>query len=233
MFPGKTRSGFSIKIAAALFGVLLAGTALAQFPQGQQTGASPQTSGALVTLALPSVVGVSAAHNYVLDFSSGTKCWGSGSTQGTFPQAVAGTTIYTFAVSATSIASSANVACPGAGSQSDVGAVQVFSTSASNSRLQVGIVDGGQGAQATAFTGLIPDIYSAARLKSATVAGTCGGGTIVTPHTMTVAASNVVTAIPATGWSDCNQTLSLTLAAATPVSGGTATGTMTFTIVNP
>jgi hypothetical protein len=231
----KNRCGFSVRFLLAMPGLLLAGRALAQFPEGQKTGTSPQSSGALVTLALPSVVGASVANNFVLDFNSGTKCWGSGSTQGTFPQATSGTTVYTFAVSAPAIPipNTANVACPGAGAQPDVGAVQVFSTSASNSRLQAGIVDGGQGAQATAYTGLIPDIYSASRLKLATVSGTCGGGAIVTPHTMTVAAANYVTAIPATGWSDCNQTLSLTLAAATPVSGGTATGTMTFTIVNP
>jgi hypothetical protein len=226
-----TQSGF--RLAAVLFGVLLAGAALAQFPQGQQSGATPQSSGALVTLALPSVVGVNVAHNYVLDFNSGTKCWGAGSTQGTFPQAASGTTTYTFAVSATSIASSANVACPGAGSQPDVGTMQVFSTSATTSHLQTGIVNGAQGAQVTTFTGLIPDIYTASRLSLAKVAGTCGGGVVVTPHTMTVAASNYVTAIPATGWSDCTQTLSLTLAAATPVSAGTATGTMTFTMISP
>jgi hypothetical protein len=42
-----------------------------------------------------------------------------------------------------------------------------------------------------------------------------------------------VTAIPQTGWSTCEQTLALTLDAATTVHAGTATGTITFTAVNP
>jgi hypothetical protein len=223
-----------VSVSLALGCFLVAASAQAQFPQGAASGASPQSRGALVTLALPAVLGVNVAHNFVLDFNSGTKCWGTTSTQGTFPQAPSGNTTYSFAVSATSIPSSANVACPGAGAQADVGTVQVFSTLPAASRLQASIVNGGQGAQATTFTGLIADIFSANRLQLTIPGGdTCGGGTKVSPYNLQVAAGNQVTAIPATGWSNCNQTLSLTLAAATPITAGTATGTMTYTMVSP
>jgi hypothetical protein len=230
----KNRSDLSVRFLLAMPGLLLAGRALAQFPQGQQSGASPQSSGALVTLAIPSVLGISVAHNFVLDFNSGTKCWGSTSSQGTFPQAASGSTSYTFAVSATSIASSSNVACPGAGAQADVGMVQVFSTASTNSRLQANLLDGGQGAQATKLSDLIADVFTSNRLKLAIPGGdTCGGGTKTSPMNLGTASANEVTAIPATGWGNCQQTLSLTLASSTAVVAGTATGTLTFTIVNP
>ncbi|MEP6992900.1 MAG: hypothetical protein ABI968_00165 [Acidobacteriota bacterium] len=227
------QSRSTVRIMAVGFAMLVAGKAWAQFPQGVKSGASPQASGALVSLAIPAVLGVNVAHNFVLDFNSGTKCWGT-TGFGSYPQAPAGNTTYTFAVNSASIASSANVACPGAGAQPDVATVQVFSTFAANSRLQASIVDGGQGAQATTFTGLIADVFSANRLTLSIPGGdTCGGGTKVSPYNLQVAAGNEVTAIPRTGWSNCTQTLSLTLAAATPVTAGSATGTLTYTIVNP
>lgn len=221
------------RLVAVCFALLVAGEALAQFPQGVKSGASPQGSGALVSLAIPAVLGVNVAHNFVLDFNSGTKCWGT-TGSGTYPQGPAGNTTYTFAVNSASIASSANVACPGAGAQPDVATVQVFSTFGTNSRLQASVLDGGQGAQATAFTDLIADVFSANRLQLTIPGGdTCGGGTKVSPFNLAVAAANQVTAIPRTGWSNCTQTLSLTLAAGTSVTAGTATGTLTYTIVNP
>jgi hypothetical protein len=176
---------------------------------------------------------VNVAHNFVLDFSPGG-CYGSGSTRGTFPQAASGTTTYTFAVVTTATdPASTNVACTGSGSQSDLAMVQVLSGyAASNCRLQASIVNGGQGAQVTTLTALIADMWSASRLKLAT-SESCGGGSPVSPHTMSVAATDYVTAIPQTTWSNCRQTLSLTLAAGTVVAAGTATGTLTFTMVNP
>lgn len=221
------------RIMAVCFTLLVAGQASAQFPQGVKSGGSPQASGALVSLAIPAVLGVNVAHNFVLDFNSGTKCWGT-TGFGSYPQAPSGNTTYTFAVNSASIASSANVACPGAGAQPDVATVQVFSTFATNSRLQASIVDGTQGAQATAFTGLIPDVFSANRLQLTIPGGdSCGGGTKVSPYNLQVAAGNEVSAMPQTGWSNCTQTLSLTLAAGTPVTAGSATGTLTYTMVNP
>jgi hypothetical protein len=208
----------------------------ATLPDGQKSGATPQTSGALVTMAFPGVIGVNVAHNFVIDFNSGTKCWGSSSTQGTFPQAASGTTTYTFAVvtTATDPATTA-VACTGSGSQSDVATVQVFSTfAAATGHLQVGIADGGQGGSATKFSDLIADVFSASRLKLDT-SDSCGGGTVDHGHALLAAGamSDYVTVIPATGWSDCKQKLSLTLASSTAVAAGTATGTLTFTMVHP
>ncbi len=221
------------RIVAVCFTLFVAGQASAQFPQGVKSGASPQARQALVSLAIPAVLGVNVAHNFVLDFNSGTKCWGT-TGFGSYPQAPAGNTTYTFAVSAASIPNTVNVACPGAGAQPDVATVQVFSTFATNSRLQAAIADGGLGAQATTFTGLIPDVFSANRLQLTIPGGdACGGGTKVSPYNLQVAAGNEVTAIPQTGWSNCTQTLSLTLAAATPVTSGTATGNLTYTMVNP
>jgi len=222
-------------IAAAALTVGLGSTAVAQYPQGVTSGASPQSSSALVTLAIPAVVGVNVGHNFVLDFNSGTRCWGTSSTQGTFPQAASGNTTYTFAVSSASIPNSSNVACPAAGAQPDIGTVQVFSTLSGASRLQASLSDGGTGAQATLFTGLISDIFSANRLQLLIQGGdSCGtGATKTSPFNVAVAAANQVTGIPQTGWVNCRQTLQLTLAAATTVTSGTATGTLQYTIVSP
>jgi hypothetical protein len=204
----------------------------ATLPDGLKSGGSPQSSGALVTLALPSIVGVNVAHNFVLDFNSGTKCYGSSSTQGTFPQAASGTTTYTFAVTVTPYdPTNTNVACPGANAQPDLATVQILS-SATGSRLQASIQDGGWGAQATALTNLIADIFSQTRLKMTTSDG-CGGGTPVSPMNLGTSAGNVATTIPKTGWADCKQKLTLTLAAGTAVAAGTASGTLTFTMSNP
>jgi hypothetical protein len=220
-------------LTAALAAV--SGRAMGQFPQNVQSGASPKTSSARITLAIPAIVGVNVGHNFVLDFNSATKCWGSTSTQGTFPQAVSGNTTYTFAVSATSIGNAANVACPGANAQPDIATIQVFSTVAANSRLQASITNGAAGGQATTFTTLIADIFTANRLRLTIQAGdSCGTGAAkVSPFNLAVAAANQVTAIPTTGWVDCRQTLGLTLASTTALASGTATGTLAYTIVNP
>lgn len=222
-----------LRIVTAATAVALGGTAMAvTLPSGIVTGVSPESSAALVTLAIPAVVGVNVAHNFVLDFNSGTKCWGTTSSQGTFPQASSGTTTYTFAVSTTPTNSATtNVACPGAGAQPDVATVQVLSTYGSASKLQASIVDGGVGGQATAFTALIPDIFSATRLTLSTA--DCTKGTPVSPMNLLTTVASLDTAIPATGWNNCTQKLTLTLQAATPVGAGTATGILTFTISNP
>jgi hypothetical protein len=222
-------------IATAVLAAAYGGAAMAQtLPGLVHSGTSPQSSAALVTLAIPSVVGVNVGHNFVLDFNSGTTCWGT-TGAATFPQAPSGTTTYKFAVNSASIASTGvNVACPGAGAQPEVATVQVFSNmTGATGHLQVSITDGGGGAQATTFSGLIPDIFTGTRLKLTKISGTCGGGTVPASYNMTTSPADYVTLIPPTGWSDCNQTLSLTLDAGTLVAAGTATGTLTFTMIHP
>jgi hypothetical protein len=223
-------------IAAVFLAFAFGGTAMAAtLPDGLKSGTSPQSSGALVTLSLPSVVGVNVGHNFVLNFNSGSTCYGNtGATS--FPQAASGNTTYTFAVTTTATdPATTAVACPGANGQADVATVQVFSTfAAATGLLQAGIVDGGQGGSATKFSDLIADIFSFNRLTLVKNGGdTCGGGTAVSPMNLGTSAANLVTAIPATGWSDCKQTLKLTLASGTAVKSGTATGTLTFTISHP
>lgn len=225
-------------IAAAVVALGVGGTAMAQFPEGVKSGSGVtpgQTSRALATLAIPAVVGLNVGHNFVLDFSSATQCAGTTSTQTTFPQSPTVNTTYTFAVSTAQIASSANVACPGSGSQPDVATVQVFSTLGANSRLRAQISDGGVGAQATTFAGLIPDIFTGNRLTLLITAGdSCGTGAAKTsPFVLQTAPADQVTGIPKTGWVNCTQKLQLTLNPATAVNSGTATGTLTYTMVSP
>lgn len=224
-----------LRFSVGCLGLLLAGSAWAQFPQGVLSGGTPQHSAALATLAIPQVIGVNVGHNFVLDFNSGTKCWGT-TGNGSFPQGASGTTTYTFAVSATSIPSSQNVVCPSAGALPDVGMVQVLSTLSTTIHMTVGITDGGSGGQATTLTGLIPDIFSATRLQLVIPGGdTCGGGTKVSPYSLLAsgATGTDVSAIPKTGWSACEQTLQLTLASTTSVAAGTATGILTYTMISP
>lgn len=218
-------------LVAVLFTCTLSASTL---PGGAQTGAAPQSSSALVTLSIPQSIGVSVASNFVLDFNSASKCWGSGSSQGTFPQSPTGQTVYTFAASSAPTSNAANVACPSSGPQSDSGAVSIYSNiPGSTGHLQTSLSDGGSGAQAAKFSDLIADVITAGRLKLNNKTGACGAGSIASPHALTVAAADYVTAIPPTGWSDCSQSLSLTLDAATIVSAGTATGTLVFTMVHP
>lgn len=229
----RSSTRFLARFFAAGLSLLLAGTAWAQtFPQGVKSGTSPQQSQALVTLAIPAIVGVNVAHNFVLDFSSSTKCWGNTGYLGGFPPGTSGTTTYTFAVSTVSIPSSSPVACPGASGQPDIGTIQVLSTMATASRLQAAITDGGVGGGTTTFSSLIPDIFSAHRL-TLNSADSCAGGSKAFPFNLATTGANEVTAIPITGWADCKQTLSLALASSTPVGSGTATGTLTFTMVSP
>lgn len=228
-------------IVTAILAVAFGGTAIAQtYPQLQVTGTAPITSGALVTITLPAVVGIDVEHNFVLSLgAAGTGCWGVGAA---FPMASgAGNTTFTFAVKGLpAIADTADVSCPGAGAgQPDVATIKVFSTSSATSTLKCQITDGGFGVTPSKkLSDLVPDIWSGSRLSLIVGGGSepCGGGTKAFPVTLALAATpyTLVTAIPATPFSSCTQKLQLVLNTDTVAyTSGTATGKLTYTISTP
>jgi len=228
-----------IGIAAAVLTVAFGGTAMAQYPQGAKTGTQPQTSDALVTILIPAVVGIDVEHNFVLrPNAAGSGCWGIGAA---FPMAPgAGNTTFTFAVNTTSIADTADVACPGAGGgQADKATVKVLSTAAGTSTLKAQIADGGSGTSpGTALSSLVPDIFSKLSLIDSGDGDTCGGGgaTKAFPVSLAAAATNynLVTLIPTTPWSNCRQKLQLIMNTDTVAYlAGVATGKLTYTISTP
>lgn len=225
-----------IGIGAAALAVVLGGTAVAQpYPGGVQSGTAPQNSQALVTLIIPSVVGVNVGHNFILSpAAAGSGCWGSGAA---FPMAPgAGDTTFTFAVRANSIGNNAtDVSCPGAGGgQTDLADVNVFSTYATNSTLKVKLVESGFGSSpGTAMSTLVPDLFSK---LSVTDGGDGCVGTKQFP--VAIAANNtdynVLTAVPKTAWVQCRQRLQLIMNTDNVAyAAGTATGKLTYTVTNP
>ncbi len=229
----KLRVGVATAVLAAAFGT----TAMAQFPEGQKSGSTPQASNALVTILLPSVVGIDVEHNFVLSpGAAGSGCWGTGAA---FPMAPgAGDTTFTFAVNTASIASSADVACPSAGAgAADKATIRVFSSSASTSTLKCQISDGGFGTSAsTKLSDLVPNIFSKLSLIDSGDGDLCGGGTKAFPVSLAAAAVNynLVTVIPATLFSSCRQKLQLILNTdTTAYKGGAATAKLAYTITTP
>ncbi len=224
-------------IVTAVLAAAYGGAAMAQFPEGQKSGSAPQASNALVTILIPAVVGIDVEHNFVLRPNAvGSGCWGSGAA---FPMAPgAGNTTFTFAVLGTSIASTADVACPGAGAgQPDVATVKVLSTAGGTSTLKAKISDGGFGTSSgTALSTLVPDIFSKLSLIDSGGGDLCGGGTKAFPVSLAAAATDysLVTVIPTTAWSNCRQKLQLIMNTDTTVyKGGVATAKLTYTISTP
>lgn len=231
------KRNLSLGIATVVLAVALGGTAMAQtFPQNAKSGASAQTSEALVTILIPAVVGIDVEHNFVLAPAAvGSGCWGAGAA---FPMPPgAGDTTFTFAVvTGTQIADTLDVTCPGAGGgQGAIAMVKVLSTATGTSTLKAKITDGGFGTSSgTKLTDLVPNVFSKLALVDSS-GDSCGGGSKGFPS---FAAENsdvsLVTAIPATAWSNCRQRLQLVMNTdTTTYKAGVATAKLTYTISTP